>query len=127
MIHPCYSIEKGGDFMQQSKSYEPSRHVCDFHIKGFNRYEGLDVINELQLGTEVNLVIEPDNPYDPSAVAIYFKNKKIGYIPEEINSLISKFLYFGHHHLFEAKIQYASKEAHFDRQFRVVVRLKDNR
>lgn len=107
-------------------SYEPSRNLCDFHLAGFSYYDGLDVIDELVLGKKVNLIVETDNTYDPEAVAIYYKNKKLGYVPKDKNSLISKFLYFGHN-IFEARIQYKNEESHPERQFRVVVKIKDNR
>lgn len=107
--------------------YEPSKHLIDFHIAGFGYYEGLEVIDELALGVQVDLIAESDNPYDPEAVAIYYKAKKLGYIPKDKNSLISKFLYFGHSNIFEAKIQSASKEQHPERQFRVVLKIRDIR
>lgn len=107
--------------------YEPSRNLMDFHIAGFAYYDGIEVINELALGKKVILIEEPDNPYDPEAVAIYYKDKKLGYVPKDKNSLISKFLYFGHNDIFEALIQYANKESHPERQFRVVIKIRDNR
>lgn len=111
----------------QRQRYEPSRYFMDFHIAGFAYYDGIDVIQELQVGTPVQLVGEPDNPHDPQAVAIYFKNRKLGYIPAGKNTVFSTFLYFGHHDLFEARIQMASTDNHPERQFRVVVRVKDIR
>ncbi|MGX7086995.1 HIRAN domain-containing protein [Gemelliphila palaticanis] len=107
--------------------YEPSRHIMDFHIAGFTYYEGIDVIDELSLGVSVDLFAESDNPYDPESIAIYYKNKKIGYVPKDKNSLISKYLYFGHNEIFESKIQYVNKEEHPERQIRVVLKIKDNR
>lgn len=109
------------------KSYEPSRHVMDFHLAGFAYYDGIEIINELVLGTLVDLVGEPDNPYDPEAVAIYYKNRKIGYVPRDKNGLMSKLLYFGHHDLFDARVQLVNKEQHIDRQIRIVIRIKDKR
>ena len=63
--------------------YEPPRHIVDFHVAGFAYYDGLDVINELSLGQAVTLVVETDNPYDNEAVAIYYNDKKLGYVPKE--------------------------------------------
>lgn len=113
--------------MDKKFQYEPSRHLVDFHIEEFNKHEGLDVINELVLGTALRLVVEPDNPFDSEAIAIYFKNKKLGYVPNHVNPWISKFLYFGHTDIFEARIQFASKEVLPERQFKVVIKIKDNR
>ncbi|MDR1605791.1 MAG: HIRAN domain-containing protein [Streptococcaceae bacterium] len=107
--------------------WEPSRHYLDFHIAGFTYYEGLDVIDQLILGQQVQLVAEPDNPHDPEAVAIYFQDKKLGYVPAVKNGLLSTLLYYGHGSIFESQIQFVSKESHPERQFRVVVKIRDKR
>ncbi len=106
--------------------FEPSRHLIDFHLAGFAYYDGLEVIDELKLGQEVQLLCEPDNPHDSQAVVVLYKGKKLGYVPTEKNIVLSKLLYFGHD-IFDAKIQYKNIESHPERQFRVVVYIKDNR
>jgi hypothetical protein len=106
--------------------YEQSRHFVDFHIAGFTYNDGLDVIEDLKLATVVELRSESDNPYDPNAVAIYFYEKRIGYVPQVENSIISKLLYFGHD-IFEASISAVALDQHPEKQFRVSVRLKDRR
>ncbi|WP_440897477.1 HIRAN domain-containing protein [Amphibacillus sp. Q70] len=108
-------------------SYERSRHLMDFHVAGFAYYDGLDVIDELTLGKHVELIPESDNPYDPEAVAIFYNDRKIGYVPKDKNDLLSKLLYFGHADIFDSRIQYINKETHPERQFRVVVKIADNR
>ena len=85
------------------------------------------LINELSLGQAVTLVVETDNPYDNEAVAIYYKDKKLGYVPKEKNSFLSTLLYYGYGDILEARIQYVNVENHPERQFRVVVKIKDNR
>jgi hypothetical protein len=107
--------------------WDPSRHLIDFHIAGFTYYDGLEVINELHLGTRVDLVGEPDNPYDPEAIKVMYHDKKLGYVPKDRNSQMSTFLYYGHGDIFEAQIQLVNTETHPERQFRVVVKIKDNR
>lgn len=107
--------------------YEPSRHLDDFHLAGFTYYDGLDVIDDLKAGVPVQLVKEDGNPYDEKAVAIYYKNYKLGYIPAAHNSWISTMLFYGHADAFEARIQQSNLENHPERQFRVVVKVKDNR
>ena len=64
--------------------YEPSRYLDDFHLAGFAYYDGLEIIDELKLGREVRMVKELGNPYDEKAVAIYYGDKKLGYIPASI-------------------------------------------
>lgn len=107
--------------------YEPSRLLLDFHIAGFAYYDGLAVIHKLTVGKTVQLVAEPDNPYDAQAVAIYYKTHKLGYVPHQHNEWLSKFLYFGYQDAFEAHIQTANTENHPERQFRVAVQLKNNK
>ncbi|MFH6636419.1 HIRAN domain-containing protein [Streptococcus suis] len=108
-------------------SFEPTRNVQDFHLAAFAYYDGLDVIDQLKPGTPVQLVGEPSNPHDSEAVAIFYQSTKLGYIPSDKNSLISRLIYFGHSDILEARIQMSNTENHPDRQFRVVVKLKDNR
>jgi hypothetical protein len=107
--------------------YERSRNLLDCHIAGFTYYDGLDVVGNLKLGAQVALKSEPENPYDPDAVAIYFDETKLGYVPRAKNSYISNLLYFGHGDTLEAKINCHNPEANPENQFRVVIKIKDNR
>ena len=111
----------------KTKKYEPSRHFDYFHLAGFAYYDGLDVVNELRLGQKVELVREIDNPCDHDAVAIYYKDKKLGYIPASHNQQISTLLFYGHGDIFEARIQMVNIETPPERQFRIVVKVRDNR
>ncbi|MDR2509255.1 MAG: HIRAN domain-containing protein [Spirochaetaceae bacterium] len=101
------------------------RHFNDFHVAGFTYYDGVDVFAELKIGTELAFAAEPQNKYDNCAVAIYYKNYKLGYIPHGKNKYISKFLNFGHSGLFEVKINRISPEEHPEQQISVVVKIKD--
>ncbi|HFI0665432.1 TPA: HIRAN domain-containing protein [Streptococcus suis] len=107
--------------------FEPTRHVEDFHLAGFAYYDGLDVVEELKLGTSLDLLAEPTNPYDSEAVLILYRGKKLGYIPKHKNSLISRMLFYGHGDILEARVQMIDLTEHPDRQLRVVVKFKDNR
>ena len=107
--------------------YERSRNLLDCHIAGFTYYDGLDVINDLKLGTQVTLKSEPENPYDHEAVAIYYGDTKLGYVPQAKNSFVSNLLYFGYDDIVEARINCHNPEEHPENQFRVVIKIKDNR
>jgi hypothetical protein len=101
------------------------RHFTTFHIAGFMYYNGVDVFENLKIGTELKLHAEPENRFDPLAVSIYYQNKKLGFVPKEDNELIRKFLDLGHTDLFEIKISQVLPEAHPEKQIRVVVRIKE--
>jgi len=106
--------------------YQRTRHFADFHIAGLTYGDGIELIQELKPGTKLDLKSEPDNPYDPNAVAIYYANKRLGYIPAAANSEISQLLYFGHN-IFDTTIIQLTPDQHPSHQIRVVVRLKDDR
>lgn len=108
-------------------TFELSRHLIDFHIAGFTYFDGLDVIEELKLGQTVQLIKEEGNPHDANAVAVFYKEQKIGYVPANKNDLLGTLLYYGHGDILESKIQMVSLDAHPERQFRVVVRVTDKR
>ena len=107
--------------------YERSCNLFDCHVAGFAYYDGLEVIDNLVIGAPVELRSEPDNPYDPDAVAIYFGNTKLGYVPRAKTYFVSKHLYFGHGDIFQAKINYRNLEENPERQFRIVVKLNESR
>ena len=107
--------------------YTPSRHYLECHIAGFTYWDGLDAVNQLKLGAEVHLEIEPDNPHDSSAVAIYFETTKIGYVPKTYNKELSTFLFFGHGNIFETRISAIYPNNHLEQQYRISIRIKDNR
>ena len=103
------------------------RHFSTFHIAGFTYYNGVDVFESLKIGKELSLKAEPENPFDPNAVAIYYEQEKLGFIPKDENELIRKFLNLGYTDLFEVKINQVLPEAYPEKQIRVVVRIKEQR
>lgn len=107
--------------------YEQSRSFLGFYIAGFAHHDGLSVIDELTLGTNVDLRCEPGNPYDPEAVAVYYGDTKLGYVPRDKNDYLFHLLYFGHEDVFEARINAADTAAHPEKQFRVAVKITDKR
>jgi hypothetical protein len=101
------------------------RHLSTFNLAGFTYYDGIEVFGELKVGTLLNLKAEHDNKYDPAAVALYYKNKKLGYVPKDENTMLFKFLVLGHTNLFEARVNRLSPEKHPEGQVGVVVRINE--
>ncbi len=120
-------LQKVRKVSAEYKPYEPSKFYMDFYVAGFTYWDGLEVIEELSIGDKVELVCEPDNPYDPQAIAIYYGEYKIGYVPRDKNSLLSMLLYYGHSDVFSAKIRSKNLEEHSERQVRVLVSVNDAR
>ncbi len=103
-----------------------NNYFSDFNIAGFQYYDGVDVFTEMKIGSEVKLVAEPENKYDEYAVAIYFKDKKLGFIPRGLNKQISKLINFGHNP-FTAKINRLTPDEHPNNQVGVVVKILEKK
>jgi hypothetical protein len=101
------------------------RHLITFNIAGFSYYDGPMAFVDLKIGTELRLEREIDNKYDAKAVAIYHGEFKLGFIPRDLNSDISKFLEMGYNP-FETRIQRIDPTAHTENQVGVIVYLKKN-
>lgn len=101
------------------------RHFSNFTLAGFTYYEGIDVFQELKVGSFLMMKAEPQNKYDPCAVALYYGNKKLGFVPREENPMIFKFLQLGYTDLFEVRINRISPESHPEKQIGVVVRIAE--
>lgn len=106
------------------KREENRLRLDDFHIAGFTHYEGLFVFNQLKIGTSLTMEWEEDNGYDPRAIAIFFNNTKIGFIPRANNSIVYKMLLMGHGDSLELLINRLSGEETPERQVGVTLFLK---
>ena len=71
------------------------------NVAGFAHYEGCIVFSELQIGTKLHLVREDENAYDHDAVAIFYGDTHIGYVPSAKNEQLATMLDLGHENLFE--------------------------
>jgi hypothetical protein len=61
-------------------------------VAGFQFHNGDAIWSSLSVGDELRLVRESSNTHDPDAVAIYFHDDKLGYVPSAENSAISQML-----------------------------------
>ncbi len=67
-----------------------------------------------------------DNPHDSNAVALYFEDIMLGYVPRTENTLIAQMLHYGHD-VFECRVQQVIPEASPRAQVRVAIYVKDAR
>ncbi len=103
-----------------------NRQYFNCHIAGFSHWEGCLVINDLKPGAKLELERDANNPFDPHAVAIYYENNKLGYIPKNQNEDISIFLDMGHSNIFDARVQSVSPDNHPESQVRIAIFIKNN-
>lgn len=102
------------------------RHFINFDIAGFSFWEGAMVISELQPGMQLQLVREQDNHFDAYAVAIWFNNHKLGFVPRTMNHELSKFVEMGYNDIFDVRVQRVDPSSHPEHQVSVIIYLKKN-
>ncbi len=85
-------------------------HLAQFTVAGFKYYDGAAALQEMDAGMRCHLELEPDNGYDPRAVAVYFDDFKLGFIPRCENRIFYKLIKTGHGKSIEARIQPASRQ-----------------
>ncbi len=107
--------------------YERSRQFILSNVAGFSHWDGPFVASKLKPGTKLRLVSEPDNPYDPNAVAVYYKKTKIGFVPRRLNSEIAQILYFGHAEVFQARVAAVNPNVDLEHQVTMEIRVRDIR
>lgn len=54
----------------------------------FRPAEARELVKHLNIGDTVHLQADPDNQYDATAVAVYYDDVHIGFIPKESNSAL---------------------------------------
>ena len=102
-------------------------HLTNFHIAGFGYWEGCEAFENLKIGTKLDLVREEDNPFDPYAVAIYYREHKLGFIPRGSNHDISKYLDMGLDNIYDVRITRLTPDAHPEQQVEVIVNILNQR
>jgi hypothetical protein len=58
-------------------------------IAGFRYHAAAEVWSELRVGDTLQLSREADNPYDPSAVSVSWRGRKLGYVPKRENAALA--------------------------------------
>ena len=113
--------------LEEAAMYEPSRSIMTFHIAGFQFWDGALVLDQLKAGMQLRLVPEFDNPHDPHAVAIYLDKAKLGFVPSDLNELVSQLLFYGHGDVLECRVLQVALERSPWHQVRAGIYLTDAR
>lgn len=59
-------------------------------LAGYRHYDGGGVLRDLKPGARLELVREPDNPYDANAVRVEWRGVKLGYVPRRDNAAVAR-------------------------------------
>lgn len=94
-------------------------HLGNFNIAGFSFYDGVMCFDELKIGKKLSLQLEENNGYDKRAVAIYFNEFKLGFVPRAENRIFYKLLKVGLNCI-DMRVQMVDSTEHPEVQIRVV-------
>lgn len=61
-------------------------------LAGFRYHEGKEIWDELKVGDALQLVREPDNPYDSKAVRVDWRGHVLGYVPRAENAAVARLM-----------------------------------
>ena len=69
-----------------------SRPLQRTPLAGFRYHQGERLWPRLRPGQRLDLIREPDNPFDPCAVRVEWRGRKLGYLPRAQNVAIARLL-----------------------------------
>lgn len=61
----------------------------EFYVAGVKFHKLADVISQLEEGDVLDLILEPTNEYDKTAVRIELEETMLGYVPSKISSAVT--------------------------------------
>ena len=59
-------------------------------LAGFRHHDGREIWRDMKVGDRLQLVREPDNPYDANAIGVEWRGRKLGYLPRRENAAVSR-------------------------------------
>lgn len=67
-------------------------YLLQCFVAGFRFYEGVKLLPEMKTGDLLYLKREPNNEHDSKAIALYWKNIKIGFVPADVNEMLARLI-----------------------------------
>ena len=64
-------------------------------LAGFRHYDGSEFWRDMKAGDRLELVREPENPYDAGAIRVEWRGRKLGYVPRRDNAAVARQLDLG--------------------------------
>ncbi len=81
-----------GSFNLQTLIPKRKIYLQQFFVAGFRHYKGMEMLPYMEASDLLELRREPENEHDDCAIALYWQQEKIGYIPAELNEMLAKLL-----------------------------------
>jgi hypothetical protein len=88
-------------------------------IAGFRHHAAPDLWRALRGRDPLALIRETDNPHDPDAVGVYWRGRKLGYLPRRENFFVARLLDSAR--TLSARVERLLPEADRNRRIRIEV------
>ncbi|MCQ2227352.1 MAG: HIRAN domain-containing protein [Bacteroidales bacterium] len=98
-------------------------YYTEFHIAGVQYHEAIEVMDQMKVGDMLRLVRDEDNNYDKNAVAIFFGDTHIGYVPRCETEAFCQFLDVGWGDIFEVRLSKKLVDAHPENRLWAVAKI----
>ena len=89
-VGPARAAGRSDDL--HGKGAERELLIQESPVAGFQYHDGEKVWPRLSSGDSLRLLREPANPYDRQAVAVYWRDSKLGYVPRAANTAVSQMM-----------------------------------
>lgn len=100
---------------------EKRRFYSRFKVAAVTYCEALFVIDQLKPGTQLEMERDSNNLHDANAIAIYYDDHKVGYIPRDINEDLASFLDMGWSEMFDIRVSAINLEAHPEQRIEATI------
>ncbi len=67
-------------------------YLQQFFVAGFRHYKGMEMLEHLQENDLLELRREVENEYDDCAIAVYWQQEKIGFVPADLNEMLARLM-----------------------------------
>lgn len=79
-------------FRLQARAFCKKHLLVDTAVFGYSYNDGKSILHCIKIGDKLALKRELSKPYDENAIEIYWRDKKIGYVPRVDNSVIPQMM-----------------------------------
>ena len=69
--------------------------IYKFFVRGFRFHKGPEMLALMKQNDPLDLVLEPENEHDERAIAVYWNNEHVGYVPREDNRVFNTIIASG--------------------------------
>lgn len=93
-IHKLLNFRRGWLHTNPAFPLEPKRRILlqESPLAGFQHHRASGIWPFLQVGETLQLRREMGNPHDPNAIAVWFKNEHLGYVPRRENKTLAQMM-----------------------------------